>query len=92
MENLHQRMEALILLRKELHKTLRSLEKLQTSKESFLFRKQAPDEITEIGGAELLLSTNLKKGKTVLFRCELDALPIEEINSFEHRSSSMSFP
>jgi metal-dependent amidase/aminoacylase/carboxypeptidase family protein len=27
-----------------------------------------------------------KEGETVLFRCELDALPIEEINSFEHRS------
>lgn len=27
-----------------------------------------------------------EKGKTVLFRCELDALPISEINTFEHRS------
>lgn len=25
-------------------------------------------------------------GKTLLFRCELDALPIEEINTFEHKS------
>jgi metal-dependent amidase/aminoacylase/carboxypeptidase family protein len=27
-----------------------------------------------------------KPGKTILFRCELDALPIHEINTFEHRS------
>ena len=27
-----------------------------------------------------------EKGKTVLLRCELDALPIQEINSFEHQS------
>jgi metal-dependent amidase/aminoacylase/carboxypeptidase family protein len=27
-----------------------------------------------------------ERRKTVLFRCELDALPIDEINTFEHRS------
>jgi metal-dependent amidase/aminoacylase/carboxypeptidase family protein len=27
-----------------------------------------------------------KTRKTILFRCELDALPIHEINTFEHRS------
>lgn len=27
-----------------------------------------------------------KPGKTVLFRCELDALPIEEVNTFEYKS------
>jgi metal-dependent amidase/aminoacylase/carboxypeptidase family protein len=61
---------------------------LQTSKRIISFlEKQAPDEIiTEIGGAGIALSTNLKKREKVLFRCELDALPIEEINSFEHRS------
>jgi metal-dependent amidase/aminoacylase/carboxypeptidase family protein len=28
----------------------------------------------------------MAKRKTILFRCELDALPIHEINTFEHRS------
>ena len=28
------------------------------------------------------------KGKTILFRCELDALPIQEENSFEHASTN----
>lgn len=27
-----------------------------------------------------------KEGKTILFRCELDALPIQELNTFEHQS------
>jgi amidohydrolase len=90
MENLHQRMEALILLRKELHKNPEvSGKELQTSKRIISFlEKQAPDEIiTEIGGAGIAAIYKSKEaGKTVLFRCELDALPIEEINSFEHRS------
>ena len=34
--------------------------------------------IAEIKGAE--------KGKTILYRCELDALPIQEVNDFEHAS------
>ncbi len=28
------------------------------------------------------------EGKTLLFRCELDALPIQEANTFEHRSTT----
>lgn len=27
-----------------------------------------------------------QEGKTILFRCELDALPIQELNTFEHQS------
>jgi amidohydrolase len=90
MENLNQRMEALILLRKELHKNPEvSGKEWETSKRIITFlEKQAPDEIiTEIGGAGIIAIYKGKKtGKTVLFRCELDALPIEEINTFEHRS------
>jgi hypothetical protein len=92
MENLHQRMEALILLRKELHKTLRSLEKsCKPLKNHFFLEKQAPDEIiTEIEVLELLPSTNLKAEKQSCSDCL--ALPIEEINSFEHRSLINEFP
>jgi hypothetical protein len=32
-----------------------------------------------------------ERGKTILFRCELDALPIDEINTFEHRSVNKVF-
>jgi metal-dependent amidase/aminoacylase/carboxypeptidase family protein len=32
-----------------------------------------------------------KSGKTILFRAELDALPIDEINTFDHRSVNKAF-
>jgi len=90
MENLHQRREALILLRKELHRNPEISDKeSKTAKRIVAFlEKKLPDEIiTEIGGAGIAAVYKSKKaGKTVLFRCELDALPIEEINTFEHRS------
>jgi amidohydrolase len=90
MENLHQRTEALLLLRKELHKNPEvSGKELETAKRIVAFLKNhAPDEIiTEIGGAGVIaIYQGKQEGKTVLFRCELDALPIEEINTFEHRS------
>ncbi len=90
MENLHQRNEALILLRKELHKNPEvSGKEVKTSKRIIAFlEKYAPDQIiTELGGTGIAAIYNGKKsGKKVLFRCELDALPIEEINTFEHRS------
>jgi amidohydrolase len=90
MENLHQRTEDLILLRKELHKNPEvSGKELETAKRIVAFlENQDPDEIiTEIGGSGIVAIYKAKEaGKTVLFRCELDALPIEEINIFEHRS------
>jgi amidohydrolase len=90
MENLQQRTEALILLRKELHKNPElSGKELETAKRIIAFlEKQDPDEIiTEIGGSGIAaIYKSNRAGKTVLFRCELDALPIEEINTFEHRS------
>jgi hypothetical protein len=45
MENLHQRMEALILLRKELHKNPEVSGKSCKPLKNRFFRKQAPDEI-----------------------------------------------
>lgn len=49
-----------------------------------------PDEIIErIGGHGIAFIYNGKQsGPTVMFRCELDALPIIEINHFDYRSSS----
>ncbi len=90
MENLNQRIATLTLLRKELHKNPEvSGKEVQTAKRitSFL-ENYPPDEIiTEVGTTGILAIYKGKTaGKTVLFRCELDALPIEEINTFEHRS------
>ena len=47
-----------------------------------------PDGILEnLGGTGVAVVYNGEKpGPTLLFRCELDALPIQEINEFQHRS------
>tara|TARA_R110002096_G_scaffold72174_4_gene172172 strand:- start:18505 stop:19665 length:1161 start_codon:yes stop_codon:yes gene_type:complete len=49
-----------------------------------------PDEVVEgIGGNGLIVSyKGTSKGKDLLFRAELDALPIEEVNTFEHASKN----
>ncbi|PKH68944.1 amidohydrolase [Flavobacterium sp. ALD4] len=90
MENLNQRAEQLVLLRKELHKYPEvSGKEVETAKKitSFLEKNPADEVITNIGETGIIAIYNGEKpGKTVLFRCELDALPIEEINTFEHRS------
>lgn len=90
MENLNQRIATLTLLRKELHKHPEiSGKEVQTAKRitSFL-ENYPPDEMkTGVGTTGILaIYSGKKPGKTVLFRCELDALPIEEINTFEHGS------
>lgn len=83
-------MEALILLRKELHKNPEvSGNEVETAKKIVAFlEKHAPDEIvTGVGETGIVaIYKGRQSGKTLLFRCELDALPIEEINTFEHRS------
>jgi amidohydrolase len=50
----------------------------------------APDRIIEsVGGHGLLVIYEFgSEGPTVLIRSELDALPIQEVNDFEHRSLS----
>ena len=49
-----------------------------------------PTEIIEgIGGAGLAAVYRFsKKGPTVAIRCELDALPIQETNFFNHKATS----
>lgn len=90
MENLNQSIETLVLLRKELHKNPElSGKEFKTAKRIITFLKNySPDEIiTEVGKTGIIaIYKGEKPGKTVLFRCELDALPIEEINTFGHRS------
>lgn len=90
MENLNYRMESLIRLRKELHKNPElSGKEIETSKRILAFlEKNKPDEIhTEIGKTGIIaIYKGKNEGKTILFRCELDALPIQEINKFEHQS------
>ncbi|MFL9829680.1 amidohydrolase [Flavobacterium sp. ST-87] len=90
MESFNQYLDTVISFRKELHRHPEvSGKEVATANRIVSFLKQfPPDEmITAIGGTGIIAAYNGEKpGKTVLFRCELDALPIEEINNFEHRS------
>ncbi|GGD16404.1 amidohydrolase [Flavobacterium orientale] len=90
MENLNQRLESLIRFRKELHKNPElSGKEIETAKRIVSFFEQyPPDEMqTNVGGTGIIaVYKGAEEGKSILFRCELDALPIKETNSFEHKS------
>ena len=90
MGNLSQRTATLVQLRKELHKhpEVSGKEILTARRIRSFLENYPPDElISAIGktGIEAIYKGS-KVGKTVVFRSELDALPIEEINTFEHKS------
>ncbi|MBE9080318.1 amidohydrolase [Romeria aff. gracilis LEGE 07310] len=54
------------------------------------FADLKPDEtLTELGGTGVaFVFSGAEPGPTVLLRCELDALPIQEENTFAHRSTA----
>ena len=63
----------------------------QTASRIIEFNKQFPADkvLTNIGGAGVaLVYEGEETGPTVLFRAELDALPIQELNDFGHKSKS----
>ena len=85
-------MNDILTLRRYLHQNpeLSGFE-FETSKTIAAFLKQyAPDELLEnLGngtGIIAIFNPEQEVKQTILFRCELDALPIQEINDFEHRS------
>lgn len=86
--------EKIIQHRKHLHKNPElSGKEINTSNYiKQLLKKLFPgNEIHFVAGNGLLITLNgSKKGKHVLFRCELDALPIQEINNFKHKSTTDS--
>lgn len=90
MENLNHRRATLVSLRKELHQNPEvSGKEIETAKRinSFLANYPPDEVISEIGKTGVIAIYKGKKtGKTVVFRAELDALPIEEINTFDHQS------
>ena len=83
-------MEELISLRKELHQNpeLSGFEKETAVRIQNYLSKYPPTKLlTNIGGTGILaIYEGKEKGNTILLRCELDALPIQEINSFKHKS------
>lgn len=84
-------MEELIQLRQELHKYPEvSGNEKETAKRvlDFLLKYKPNEVITNLGGNGILaIYKGNETGKSVLFRCELDALPIQEINTFKYKSS-----
>ena len=77
-------------LRKDLHRNpeLAGQEKRTSEKILESIKKFNPDEIISgIAGRGLVFIFNgREEGRTILFRSELDALPINEQNDFEYRS------
>lgn len=92
MENANQHLDTLVALRKELHQNPEvSGKEVETAKKIIDFLTQySPDEIIcNVGGAGILAIYNGKEtAKKVLFRAELDALPIEEVNEFDYKSKT----
>lgn len=81
--------QKIIDLRRELHKYPEiSNKEFKTTERIIRFiNKYNPDETIRLGGTGVLFVFKGKeKGKTVLFRAELDALPIKEISEIEHKS------
>ena len=87
-------MNDIITLRKHLHQNpeLSGLE-YETAKTIAAFLKRySPDGLLQnLGngtGIIAIYHPEQEVKQTIMFRCELDALPIQEINDFEHRSFS----
>ncbi len=83
-------MEELIQLRQELHKhpEVSGNESKTAQRILDFLAKYKPNQVTtNLGGNGILAIYKGKKdGKTILLRCELDAIPIQEINEFDYKS------
>ncbi len=82
----------LSLFRKELHQYPElSGEEEETSKKVVAFLKKCnPSQIiVSVGGHGVVaVFDSQKEGPNVMFRADMDALPIQEINTFEHHSKT----
>ncbi len=83
-------MNQLVQLRHTLHQFPETaLEETQTARRILeFFRPLAPDQILEnLGGTGLaFVFQGAKPGKRLLFRCELDGLPIADLKKSDHQS------
>ena len=85
-------MNDILALRKHLHRNpeLSGKEYETATTISAFLKNYPPDELLEnLGDGTGIIAVYLPEKEvkeTIMFRCELDALPIQEINSFNHRS------
>ncbi len=81
--------QEIIKLRQELHKYPEvSNDEYKTSERIIKFvKKFNPDEIIKLGETGVAFAFNgIEKGKTIVFRAELDALPIKDKSGVEYES------
>ena len=79
----------IIALRRELHKypEVSNGEYQTTDRIVNFINEYKPDEVIRLGDKGVLfVFQGAEQGKTVMFRCELDALPIQEISELEYAS------
>ncbi|MUP36969.1 amidohydrolase [Labilibaculum euxinus] len=79
----------MIALRRELHKypEVSNGEYQTTDRIVNFINEYKPDEVIRLGDKGVLfVFKGAEQGKTVMFRCELDALPIQEISGLEYAS------
>lgn len=76
--------------RKELHQhpELSGDEKETVRRVKDFLERNNPGKFIEFNGGGLAVVYEFSNGPVVMIRCELDALPIEETNTFEYRSKN----
>lgn len=84
-------LEKIVDLRRELHQNpeLSDNEKYTSKRIVNFLAQYNPDEIIEnVGGYGVVcIFKGKEKGPSVLFRCDLDALPVDEINDVDYKSN-----
>lgn len=84
-------MEELIRLRHELHRNpeLSGQERATAKRLRFFLSRYRPDELySNIAGEGMVAVFNGKEsGPTVLFRCDMDAIPVHETNNLKYKSN-----
>ncbi|MCK4980023.1 MAG: amidohydrolase [Candidatus Delongbacteria bacterium] len=80
----------LIKIRRELHsrpelsgKEVNTVEYLKN-----ILKDLNPDSVLEIEGSLIVVFHGEEKGKNIAFRADMDALPIQELNTFEYASET----
>lgn len=83
-------LQKIVDFRKELHKhpELSGNEKETIRRVKEFFEANNPGKTIEFKGGGLAVVYEFSEGPVVMIRCELDALPIEEANTFPHRSAN----
>lgn len=88
----HEQIKELVALRKWLHQNpeLSGKEKNTSARLEAFIKKTRPEKIlTGLGGYGVAAVYVFdKEGPTILVRADMDALPIDEVNNFDHRSQT----